>query len=192
MDTPISICRFWQKPKIRPQIGTHPIPEGRSKIGAPLTDSSRTLQACGRPPLHLPRLRGRTLEGNKMTAYAVHFRRMQLVAAVRPLAQSHSASLPPPLPVSERGRNRRWGPCAWRARVHPASVFIFPSCFRKISSLRGFVWPKIRYVSSYYSSLKPRSRKELVTTKILLKAMAPAAMMGLSMPAAANGMPMML
>ena len=64
---------------------------------------------AARPPLHLPRLRGRTLEGNMMTAFAVHLYPMQQVDDGRPLAQSNSVSLPPPLPVSERGRNKRWG-----------------------------------------------------------------------------------
>ena len=57
---------------------------------------------------------------------------------------------------------------------------------------RGALTTVLFVESQLYSSLKPLSRKELVTTKMLLKAIAPAAMMGLSMPAAARGMPMML
>lgn len=51
-----------------------------------------------------------------------------------------------------------------------------------------------RALSAYirYRNRYPRNRKEFVTTKTLLKAIAPAAMMGLSSPRAAKGMPMIL
>ena len=113
--------------------GNSDLPRVRFQIGGALTDSSRALQACGRPPLHLSRKRGRTLAGNMMTAFAVHFRRMQQADEGRPLAQSHSASLPPPLPVSEqmweRGRftsgakNRR----RFVARRWPSELGLFGS-----------------------------------------------------------------
>ena len=52
--------------------------------------------------------------------------------------------------------------------------------------------PMRRPCRAYAARRKPRSRKELVTTKTELKAIAPAAMMGLKSPNAAMGMPSVL
>ncbi len=87
--------------------GNSDLPRVRFQIGGALTDSSRALQACGRPPLHLSRKRGRTLAGNMMTPSPSIF-----VVCNRPTRVDHWRNLiqlPYLLPCPSRSRCGKGG-----------------------------------------------------------------------------------
>lgn len=96
------------------------------------------------------------------------------------------------LPLSERASRDPLALPSGRAdTLPPLALWVAPKR-ATISATKRSYPSSLHYLLLLFENLNPRNLRELVTTKMELKAMAPAAIMGLRSPVAAMGIPAVL